>query len=39
MGEVPYLMLRFSLGRALYTGALGLLVAWVLRLRRDLIPA
>ena len=38
MAEVPYLMFRFGLGRALYTGALGLLVACLLRLRRELTP-
>lgn len=39
VGDVPYLMLRFGLGRALYTGALGLLVALLLRARRELLPA
>lgn len=38
LGEVPHLMLRFSLGRALYSGAVGLLVAWAIRLRRRAIP-
>ena len=37
--QVPYLMLRFGLARALYTGVVGLVVAYALRLRRDLIPA
>ena len=32
--EVPYLMARFSLGRALYTGAVGLIAAWAISLRR-----
>lgn len=36
--QVPFFMVRFSLGRALYTAALGLLVAWSLRLRRELLP-
>ncbi len=39
MGDVPYLLMRFSLGRAIYTGLVGLFVAWLLRLRRQLIPA
>ena len=38
IGEVPYLMRRFSLGRARYTGAGGLGVAWILGLRRRLTP-
>ena len=38
LGEVPHLMLRISLGRALYTGAIGLVVAWALSLRRQLTP-
>ena len=38
LGEVPHLMLRYSLGRALYTGAIGLVVAWLISLRRRLIP-
>ena len=38
MGQVPYLMLRFGIGRALYTGLLGIFVAWLLRIRRELIP-
>ena len=38
LGEVPHLMLRFSLGRALYTGAIGLVVAWALSLRRRVTP-
>lgn len=37
--EVPYLMLRFGLGRALYTCVIGLVVAWILRARRGLLPA
>lgn len=39
MGDVPYLLLRFGVGRAVYTGIVGLFVAWLLRLRRQLIPA
>ena len=35
--EVPYMVVRFSLGRALFTGAIGLIVAWVIRLRRRVI--
>jgi len=38
LGEVPHLMLRYSLGRALYTGAIGLVVAWLISLRRRLSP-
>ena len=38
LGEVPQLMLRVSLGRALYTGVLGLVAAWLIRLRRRLVP-
>jgi rod shape-determining protein MreD len=38
MGQVPYLMLRFGIGRALYTGLLGIFIAWLLRIRRELIP-
>ena len=36
--QVPYLLLRFGIGRALYTGVLGIFVAWLLRIRRQLIP-
>ena len=38
LGEVPHLMLRYSLGRALYTGAIGLVVAWLISLRRRPSP-
>jgi rod shape-determining protein MreD len=39
MSDVPYLLLRFGIGRALYTGIIGIFVAWLLRLRRQLTPA
>jgi rod shape-determining protein MreD len=39
MAEAPFLMLRFGVGRAIYTGIIGILVAWLLRIRRELIPA
>ena len=39
MTEAPFLMLRFGVGRAIYTGIIGILVAWLLRIRRELIPA
>lgn len=39
VADVPYLMLRYGLGRALYTGVIGLLVAWILRVRRQVLPA
>lgn len=38
LAEVPELMLRVSLGRALYTGAVGLVAAWLISLRRRLDP-
>ena len=37
MVDVPYLLLRFGVGRALYTGLFALFVAWLLRIRRELI--
>jgi rod shape-determining protein MreD len=37
--EVPYLMLRFSLGHAAYTAVFGFVVAGFLRLRHQLIPS
>ena len=39
MTQVPYLLLRFGIGRAIYTGILAIFVAWLLRIRRQLIPA
>lgn len=39
MSEAPFLMLRFGLGRAIYTAIIGILVAWLLRIRRGLISA
>lgn len=39
LGEVPYLTMRYGIGRALYTGLLGIGVAGLLRLRRELVPA
>ncbi|HJP32210.1 MAG: rod shape-determining protein MreD [Candidatus Latescibacteria bacterium] len=39
ISEVPYLMVRFGIGRAIYTGILGFFIAWLLRIRRELIPA
>ncbi len=35
--EVPGMMFRFSLGRALYTGLIGLIAALAIRLRRRVI--
>ena len=35
--EVPGMMFRFSLGRALYTGVIGLIAALAIRLRRRVI--
>lgn len=39
VGDIPYLMARFGLGRAIYTGLVGALIAWLLRLRRQLVPS
>ena len=39
MTQVPYLLLHFGIGRAIYTGILAIFVAWLLRIRRQLIPA
>jgi len=38
MSQVPFLMMRFGIGRALYTGIIGLFIAWLLRIRRQLLP-
>ena len=37
--EVPFFWLRYALGRAAYSGVLGMAVAYALLLRHRLIPA
>jgi rod shape-determining protein MreD len=39
MSQVPFLLMRFGIGRALYTGFIGLFIAWLLHVRRQLLPA
>ena len=39
MTEVPYLCLRFGVGRALYTSLIGFCLAYAWGLRRRLLPA
>ncbi len=38
MSDVPYLLIRFGIGRAIYTGVIGIFIAWLLQIRRQLIP-
>ena len=39
LAEVPFFWLRYALGRAAYSGVLGMAVAYALLLRHRLIPA